>query len=142
MKKIILQITTLLIMICVLVGCGAQNSGDGKKDDRVEVAVEALNKQWDDYQIKNTRIIDLKETDIEMFEGIDYIVEFVLYTDYFGSAPYYNNAGIYDTVSVYADGHAEINKRNLFDVYRSNTYLTDFSDIIQEITDLGAAYNN
>lgn len=142
MKKAIIQVTALFIMLCVLAGCGVQNTGANKKDDRVKIAIDALENQWDYYQIKNTRVIDLKENDVEMFDGIDYIVEFLLYTDYFGTAPYYSNAGIYDTVSVYTDGHAEINDRNLFDVYRSRAFVTDFSDIIEDVKDLGAAYNN
>ena len=41
-----------------------------------------------------------KDNAVSMFNNIGYIVKFVLYTDYYGSAPYYSNAGIYDTANV------------------------------------------
>lgn len=74
MKQAIIQVTALFIMLCVLTGCGIQNTGANEKDDRVKVAIAVLDEQWDYYQIKNTRIIDLKENDVEMFDGIDYAV--------------------------------------------------------------------
>lgn len=93
------------------------------------------------FEIKNTRVIEIGDTDIELFKDIDYIVEFVLFTDYFGSAPYYSSIGISDTVVVYSDGTMEVPNMNLLTAYRSRYYSTDFSDIIKKVYDCKDKYN-
>lgn len=124
----------LIVVLIALPGFSLASEEQGIPRDQkaaaVALALEMLNEQWDDYQIIDARIITIKENDIELFKDVDCIVEFVLFTNYFGTAPYYCNAGIYDTVSIYRDGHAEINRQNPFYVYRTQTFITDFSGII------------
>lgn len=92
------------------------------------------------FEIKNTRVVTIKNNDLEMFSDVQYIIEFELYTDYFGSAPYYEDAGVYDNVVVYKDGTMEV-VSHLIVVYRSSTFEVDFSDFIQEIDDYNGYYN-
>jgi hypothetical protein len=122
------------------------------KNDIVSKAVSVLKNHWEDlyedskvetdghFEIKNTRVVNIKENNTEEFKNIDYIVEFILYTDYFGSAPYYQNVGIDDTVVVHKDGTMEV-QRNLINLYRSKYYSNDFSDFIKSIDDYGDKYN-
>ena len=92
------------------------------------------------FEIKNTRIITIKNNDIEQFENVKYLVEFVLYTNYMGSAPYYEDFCVYDTVVVYNDGEMEV-QTNPIDRYRGRTYETDFSNFIKDIDDYCGYYN-
>ena len=99
-------------------------------------------------EIKNARIIWVQEgleksddsSAARFFGGMDYFVEFVLYTDYFGSEPYYGNAWIDNCAIVYTNGAIQISREPL-DLYRSRSYNMDYSRIIEEIVDLGAEYN-
>lgn len=124
----------------------------------VEEAITALSRKWGEIfsednrtseylAIYNTRVIDIEpdENDIVFQEieramEIDYIVEFSLFSDYFSSAPYYHNAAIYDTVIVYEDGTTSV-ANNFFRVYSNLSYNYDYSKFVDEITDLGSAYN-
>jgi len=134
------------------------NKANGDADRIVTRAVDALKQQWkeiysDDMyigcegylEIKNARIIyinDEIEAGIaeEMFGNVDYIVEFIIYSDYFASAPYYMNIGLYDTVVFYDDGYTEVT-RSMLNIYRARTYEADLSNIIKSIEDLGDKYN-
>ena len=93
------------------------------------------------FEIKNTRVVNIKENNTEEFKNIDYIVEFILYTDYYGSAPYYQIVGIDDTVVVHKDGTMEVQRMNLINNYRAMHYSNDFSDFIKSIDDYGDKYN-
>lgn len=124
----------------------------------VEEAITALSQKWEELfsednrtngylAIYNTRVIDIEpdENDIvfQEIEGameIDYIVEFSLFSDYFSSAPYYHNAAIYDTVIVYEDGTTAV-ANNFFRVYSNLSYNYDYSEFVDEIANLGSAYN-
>ena len=124
----------------------------------VDTAITALSNKWieiyseegkdDGYlEILHTRFVDITpDMDDSVFQEIDrateidYIVEFILYSDYFNAAPYYHNATIYDTVVVYNDGTSLV-AGNLFRTYSSLTYSYDYSGFITEIADLGSTYN-
>lgn len=143
------KLCSLLLVLCLtfsLSACGTD------KNDIVSKAVSVLENHWEDlyedskvetdghFEIKNTRVVNIKENNTEEFKNIDYIVEFILYTDYYGSAPYYQNVGIDDTVVVHKDGTMEVQK-NLINLYRSKYYSNDFSDFIKSIDDYGDKYN-
>ena len=104
-------------------------------------------------EIKNTRVIYIKEDPhrtgelsgeedaaAKFFGDMDYFVDFILYSDYMGSTPYYDNFGIYDCVVVKRDGTVEV-LQNPLQIYRGRTYDVDFSGIIEEIVDLNGEYN-
>jgi len=122
-----------------------------KNEEMIEEAIELLAEHWDEiyveddlgdgyFEIKNTRVIHIKENDIEQFKNAKYIIEFDLYTDYMGTAPYYSNVGMYSNVVVNNDGSMEVATR-VIDVYRSITFDTDYSDFIEEIIDYHGEYN-
>ncbi len=143
------KLYSLLLVLCLIFSLSACETD---KNDIVSKAVSVLENHWEDlyedskvetdghFEIKNTRVVNIKENNTEEFKNIDYIVEFILYTDYFGSAPYYQNASIDDTVVVHKDGTMEV-QRNLINLYRSKYYSNDFSDFIKSIDDYGDKYN-
>lgn len=149
MKKAALIILSFVLVLC-LTAC--DNNASSKP---VNDAIRELKAEWTDiynsqlnglecdgyFEIKNTRVVKIDKTDIEIFSDIDYIIEFVLYTDYFASAPYYSSDGGYDSVIVYKDGSMEISRSNLLRTYRSRYFNSDFSDIIKEVYDYGDKYN-
>ena len=158
MKKVFaLLLVVVITVFCV--ACSSKETPDkaGKEptkthDSVITKAIAELKDCWEDiyeeskvatdghFEIKNTRIITLKSNDIELFDNVKYIIEFELYTDYFGSAPYYEDVGTYDTVVVYNSGKMDI-KTNLIRAYRNTTYQTDYSDFIKSVDDYCEYYN-
>lgn len=144
----------------------ADIKSQSKWDSLVQQAISALTSFWKEayakdqisengyLEIVNTRIISIKSplqkdqnnTDAskqaakQYFGDTAYIIEFVLYTDYFGSHPYYSLTELNNCVIVKKDGTYTVS-RNPFDLYRSRTYSTDYSGIIEQIDELGGAYD-
>jgi len=131
----------------------------------VDQAINVLAQKWNDIyweeenpdeeyllDIRGVRIVcikdDLAEKQAEFFDGVQYIVEFLLYTDYMSvgeiasghNAGYYDNIGMYDNVVVYRDGRMECLSHVLSD-YRSRTYELDYSTFIEQVIDLHEQYN-
>lgn len=105
-------------------------------------------------EIRNTRVIRIREnphqidetaseSDIaaDTFGNVDYLVEFIVFSEYMGSAPYYESTNMWDCVAVLRDGTFEAQGRNPLVQYRSRTGELDLSGIIEEIIDLGDEYN-
>ena len=140
----------LLLALCLIFSLSACGTNE---NNIVSKAVSVLKNHWEAvydepnletdgyFEIKNTRVINIKENTTEEFKNIDYIVEFVLYTDYYGSAPYYQIVGIDDTVVVYKNGTMKVQRKNLINRYRDMHYINDFSDFIKSIDDYGDKYN-
>lgn len=156
MKKII-ALLLVLVLSLALCACNNKNEDDDDDDDKprrdpiVTKAVDKLEEHWRElysesdegngyFEIKNTRLITLKECDHESLKDIEYIVEFVLYTDCVGTAPYYQNVRWADNVIIYKDGTMEVTTSRI-NVYTSKTFSTDLSDIIESIDDFDDAYN-
>lgn len=148
MKKAIGMIVSIILTLSLCACSWLQNLSYNAE---VEKALGALETGWteiyaeeaaansDGYlQIKNTRIVKLNETGREAFPDGEYVVEFLLYSDYFGAAPYYADVGFMDTVLIYEDGRAELQKMNPVNVYRAANYKMD---IVSEVIDLGESYN-
>ena len=76
-----------------------------------------------------------------MFRNLYCVIDFVLLSDYYGTAPYYTDIGMYTSVLVYRDGKIENASRSPFELYRSRTYSADFSAIISSVHDCGTEYN-
>jgi len=93
------------------------------------------------FEIKNTRVIKIKKTDIEEFKDVKYIIEFVLYTDYFGSAPYHSNYRVSNSVIVYNNGDMKVPKKDLLEDYSIKNYIWDYSNIIDNVKDYDDKYN-
>lgn len=124
--------------------------------DTVTTAKQAVVQEWetiyadslargqstDGYmEIKDTRVIEIAPNSNEYFSNISAVVEFVLYTDYFGSTPYYSNAHRADSVVFYTDGSYEVCDKNPFELYFAQTYSSDYSDLIAGIHDLKSGFN-
>ena len=153
MKKLLCFLISIILVIS-LVSCG--NSGAGindpisSYDGIVKDAIGALKTEWKDiyskydtdghFEIKNTRVIEIKDNDISIFKDVKYVVEFILYTDYYGAAPYYYDIGTSDVVIIYKDGKIEVTG-DIFNRYSKSVYSYDYTDIIENIADCGAKYN-
>lgn len=148
MKKTVL----LLLIVLSIVLSFALTSCISDKNDMIVEATVYLEKYWKDiyeydgigdgyFEIKNTRVIYMKENATEQFKDVRCVIEFELYTDFFGSSPYYSNASLYNNVIVYdKDGSMEV-ASNVINQYRNKTFVTDFSDFIESIVDYRDEYN-
>ena len=160
MKRILLVFS--LIIIIVLSGCARVNVGKGinvteENTAYVNKAIDEVKTTWEKrysemqeqtkatgyLEIKNTRIIKVNSVDesangAEFFKNVDCIVEFVLFSDYFGSAPYYVNAGIMDSVAIYKDGTCKMVK---IKDYYARTYDYKLSAINYDVVDLEDKFN-
>ena len=147
------RISVLLLVLILSFGLSACSSN---KNDMISKAVNELKNHWKEtyeemydrinietdryFEIKNTRVISIKENDTDVFKDIDYIIEFVLYTDRYGSAPYYPNVGMYDNVVVFKDGSMEV-QSTVMQSYIAHYYIDDLPDIIKSIDDYSDKYN-
>ena len=163
---LIMSITAGVLLIALLAALllpmFSQPSSDGTFsgafDGQVRLATSALQEKWtevynespdtDGYlEIIHTRVMEIDPDENDSFfwqlengMNIRYIVEFTLLSDYYGSAPYYHNAGVYDTVLIYEDGSALVGG-NFFGMYKSLTYNSDYSGFLTAIYDYGDNYN-
>lgn len=128
------------------------------EDKNVDLAISALTLQWKELykedkagdghlEIVHTRVVKIDPTaDNEFFSKLDkgnlieYMVEFTLYSDYFGSAPYYHNANTCDTVIIYSDGTTNVGV-NVLRLYSTRTYSYDYSKLVKNVKDYGTAFN-
>ena len=158
MKKCIAIIAVIILVLC-FTACGKQDTESAGTNKEIpkhhEIVTEAtaqLMEYWKQsykesdiekdgyFEIKNTRVITIKENEIELFKDVAYIIEYELYTDYMGSAPYYENCGVNNNVVVYKNGTMDV-VNNLILAYRNKTYQTDYSDFIEAIDDYHGQYN-
>ena len=157
MKRLFAILTLVAVVLC-LSACGKQEKEPSATDKEnlkhheiVTKATEQLKKYWKQeykdidfadgyFEIKNIRVITIKENDIELFQDVAYIIEYELYTDYMGSAPYYENCDVYNNVVVYKNGTMDV-ASNLIWVYRNKTFQTDYSRFIETIDDYHGQYN-
>lgn len=155
MKKLITLFFSIILMIN-FVSCSSFVSNEEIKepinayDSVIKEAIDALKDEWKNhyeehngdgyFEIKNTRVIEIKDNDISVFKDVKYIVEFILFTDYYGSAPYYSEAVVSNVAVIYKNGNTEITG-DLFRRYSSATYSYDYSNIIKNIVDCGSKYN-
>ena len=103
-------------------------------------------------EIRSTRVFRIAEESVshadqrqdeiaqQVFGDVKYVVEFVLFSDYQATEPYYFWAGLKDHVTVSPYGGTTVTQ-NPFNLYRGRTYLGDFTGIIEDTVDLGYALN-
>ena len=162
MKRRWMALAMVLVMLLTVTACKSKKkkSTAPTQDETVVAAVETLEKYWIEFykqeqyegedgyfEIKNTRKIEIKDTvtgadaDVaaEMFGDVDYIVEFVLYTEYYPQS-YVSQAPLSDRVIVYDDGRMEVG-RDLFKDYSARVYSFDYSGIVESVEDYGDKYN-
>ena len=106
-------------------------------------------------EIKNTRVIRIQDEPrsarnetgepdraTDFFGDIAYIVEFIIYSDYYSSEPYYIYTETCSCILVHRDGQYELFKwRTPLELYSSRVFEYNYSRIIEEIVDLNGAYN-
>ena len=156
MKKGIV-VLTLIVLVLSMVACGKQGGLPSNTNLKHHEIVTAANKQlkdcWKEYyadpendytdgyfEIKNVRVVTIKNNDIELFQDVAYIIEYELYTDFMGTAPYYENCGVDNNVVVYKNGTMDV-VSNFIRLYRSKTFQTDYSGFIETIDDYHSQYN-
>ncbi len=160
--KRILSVCLIVVLLLMMTAC-SKNEKDVEKnteknvtskqdDEYIQKAIEQINESWEKFfsnspekteefvEIIDTRLIYVKDNDIERFKDVEAVVEFELFTDFFGSSPYYSNVQQRDTVTFFKDGEIEVGL-DVFSLYRASTFNTDFSDIIEKIVEYGTAYN-
>ena len=149
------RILALLTATILLFSCSACAGGGSRKHNEIIVsAVDELKAHWKTlydassrhtdryFEIKNTRVITLKGNDVERFSDVAYLIEFVLYTDYMGSSPYYEYTDQANTVIVYKSGYMEVANMNPIKTHRFNTFDYDISGYIKAIDDYHDKYNS
>ena len=158
--KRIKGITIALLVISIifsLTSCGEKHTDiTGKdispKDEQyVSTAIKKVQDAWkQEYQnltvdtdktvnIINTRIIKIKDNDHKFFHDVEAVVEFDIFSDYYGSAPYYINGQKNDSVVFHKNGKTEV--IDPLNPYRYALGINDYSDVIGEIIELGSAFN-
>lgn len=106
-------------------------------------------KRANDIDIKNARIVYIKENPtveeegtedaIEKLKKIDCIVEYLFFCDYFGNSyPIFPSMG--NTVAVYRDGSMEMLRTNLLRQIKLHYLIMDYSGVIDHISDTGVEY--
>lgn len=168
MKKISLLLCLLFIM-CSLCGCGSQKESvssvaDEKsstvieewQDEAVKLALEEMIKSTKDFknhsnknpkgepylEIKNTRLITIKPDATDKYNLINrvkvkYIVEFLSFSNYIQTAPYYFWS--YDSFVITEEGKCYA--YDIFSTYRQQHMFDEITQVIENIYDLGDAYN-
>ena len=137
------------ILLCLLVLCFALTGCTGGYTEQVNMAKAALKTEWkalyaeyesiwdedveDTLTITNTKVWVIKNTKVEEFKKIDYIIQFTLENniDYRG----------YNFVAIYNDDSVRVLGSDPFMLYTSRTGSEDFSSFVDKETDLKKKYN-
>ncbi len=159
----VLLIASVVLNIISFIGEDSDITQDGKATEqqndvvvkaydkeRIEKARSIICEKWENearlshldevnIEIKNTRIIWIKENNNEFFSDVECIVEFVIFSDYLGSAPYMQEVQQNNVVLLKNDGSYEIGDYIKY-VFQT-TYGWNHIDCISEITDYGTAFN-
>ncbi len=103
-------------------------------------------------EIRSTRVFTIAEhpaavrsdgepiSQASMFDGVTFVVEFIILTDDRGTSPYAFYDGYNDHVILLRNGDSSVGI-SPFRTYIARTYSLDFSGIITEVTDLGTQLN-
>lgn len=160
MKKKRVSIFIFCICLCISI-CGCTNTAQKKSDidskhkETVDVAINTLKKAWNErydsrekefenieryVEIKNTRIVHIKDNAKGEFIDVDCIVEFMLLTNEYNTTPYYVDSSLLRFVVIKKDGTAETQHINpLMMEIRSNG--PEISHMVEYVTELDDAFN-
>jgi hypothetical protein len=129
------------------------------EDKNVDLAISALTLKWKELfqqkkagngylEIAYTRVLEIDPSanafiSSKLYRGdqIEYIVEFVLFSDSLRSAPYYHNENTYHNVIIYRDRTTRVEQRGILRMYTAATYKVDYSDFVKNIINYGTAFN-
>ena len=145
------KLCSLILVLCLIFSLSACNNNSQEK--MIKDAIDNLKFEWREryyisktendgyFEIKNTRVIKFKDNDVDLFENVNYIIEFVLFTDNYGLAPYYSCAQNSNSVIVYKDGSLDVLQANLLLEYTATRGVYDYSNIVESVKDYGEKYN-
>lgn len=159
-NKKVAFVCVIVLVLCIVAALifGPDNGfGNRKNNEAIKIATVALKETWikvyndissaaegdvftpenlDDrkIEIKGVRLIKVNENNIESYKDVEYIVEYVLYSNRYRTSPYYVREDIYDTVLVYKDGRAEVAFNNILKSYADMFELESVSKLVGEIT--------
>ena len=144
MKRLFAMALVALFCGTLVVGCSETSEKEPatKEEAMIEEAVDMVKDYWEDFysecsdswskdgedffnddwylEIKNTRVVELGDTDKEGYENMEYVIEFVTYSNFYGIAPYYSYIPFRGSeVIVFEDGHMEMGA-NTINVYCAN----------------------
>ncbi len=125
-------------------GTNAGTEADARLKEYVtDDVMEALDNIWGDveYDIKNTQVVTIKDNDTDVFRDADYVVQFMILSDYYETGVLELEVGINNAVMVYKDGTVTAMPRDPFILHIQQTYNTDLSGIVDEVIDASTAYN-
>ncbi len=149
MKKLLIIITICALMLGAT-SCATLNFKD---NDKIKTAISCLEETWaenndkmngtiSEARIIHTRIMWISENDNEHLSNIECIVEFEIYSDYYGcNNGYVQNVGVDDVVVFYTDGTYETESRSPFDTIIAYTFSLSATDLIEKTNDYGTRFN-
>ena len=123
---------------------------DGWEKEYAKTAVPGTTYSID---IRGVRLIQIKDQldgkEAEIFGGIRYLIEFLMYDDYFSSgtgmaqcnAGYMMLSGMNSTVVVDRNNQMALQGNNLIRLYTARTYNYDYSLFIEKVVDFHEQYN-
>lgn len=131
----------------------------------IEQAIRALKEYWEsEYQFysenfRTNGYLEILKTQIiyicnpeysddqiakiaqKCFNNVYAVIEFVILTDMYGTAPYYQIPYKGNSVVVYENGQIEVNDMSPIKAFQSNTFKYDADEFIESISDYGSEYN-
>lgn len=149
MKRFLAAALVMMIGVIALTSCAA-------KDEKIDKAITALKDYWTGYysqiseadddrtngdwylEIKNTRLVELGEDENDFFKDVEYIIEFITYSNFYGAAPYYASIDARgNNVIVYKDGRMEVGANEL------QKYIARYYEAppVLAVHDYGSQYN-
>lgn len=137
------SVLVIMVLSLLLTGC------TGKYENEVNAALDALEAEWgalyDEYEsvwnedvedfikIENTKVWIIKNTLVDEFKNIDYLIEFDMKNEI--------DARGYNIVAIYNNERVEVMGANPFDLYTLRTESENFSDFVDGEEDLKGKYN-
>lgn len=164
MKRFLSLFLVLLLSCSFLAACQQNDpSSDDMENEinisqtereKIEKAIDLLVDEWEVIavedecnngylEIKNTRIVKPDSNDLANTLGvnnIEYIVEFVIFTDFYGAAPYYYETQHQNNVIFYSDGTGAV-ATNAVQMYSSLTYDYALDKCSFSVLDCNSTFN-
>ncbi len=156
-KNVMLVLLSIVLIFSIVGNClmlwneyGSKITVDStdreRINDAIEIFSEELEKYYDEFEIenryieiKNVRIIWLKDNDNELLKDVECIVEFLAFTNYEESEPYYTDVSTFDTIVFRKDGSYVV--EDYMSKVHSQTYSWEHTEYIDRITDYDDEFN-
>lgn len=168
MKRIVSLVLAFILVCCmitilsILTACHQANPQE--QNDLIEIsqsdktliedAIKLLEDEWEVIavedecnngylEIKNTRILHTDSSEIAKalgVDGVESIVEFIIFTDYYGASPYYYETQYMNNVVFFSDGSSSV-ITNAVQMYSSRTYDAALKNCSFTVIDCGSTFN-